>query len=74
MMNPLFLNASALRSILARSPPRSRCVKKTKGPRAATRLAAPWRQGTETGSGFIVLSPISTVNSQRQLGELRKDK
>jgi hypothetical protein len=48
--------------------------KKTKGPRAATRLAAPWRQGTETGSAFIVFPTISTVNSQRQLGQQRKDK
>ena len=30
-------------------------------------------QGTETGSRFIVFHTISTVNSQRQLGQQRKD-
>lgn len=74
MMFPFIRIAHVLRPILSRSSPYYRCIKKTKEPRAATRLAAPWRQGTETGSTFIVFPTISTVNSQRQLGKLRKDK
>ena len=74
MMNPLFHRACAALDSLSLTATPSVRKKKTKGPRAATRLAAPWRQGTETGSNLIVLLKIFTVNSQRQLGELRKDK
>ena len=45
-------------------------TEKTKGPRAATRIAAPWRQGTETGSIYILTGTVFSVNSQRQLGSL----
>jgi hypothetical protein len=72
MVNPLFPSARVLRVILPRPPPAlSVRKKKTKGPRAATRLAAPWRQGTETGSIRIVTRTISAVNSQRPpLGQI----
>jgi len=73
MMHPLIQFARALRLIFSRPPLRFACAKKTKGPRAATRMSAPWRQGTETGSEFIVFRPISTINPQRQLGQQRKD-
>ena len=66
-----FSNAAArvLRDSLVRSVPATDLrTKKTKGPRAATRLAAPWRQGTETGSIFIVPRTICSVNSRRQPG------
>jgi hypothetical protein len=43
--------------------------KKTKGPRAATRIAAPWRQGTDHGSASSIFPHDSKVNSQRQLGQ-----
>jgi len=41
-------------------------VPKKQGGTGATCVAAPWRQGTETDSGFIVLPPTGTVNSQRR--------
>ncbi|MAG93852.1 MAG: hypothetical protein CMJ48_08905 [Planctomycetaceae bacterium] len=36
------------------------------GSRAATRISAPWRQGTETGSGFSIRYGDLPVNSRRQ--------
>ena len=65
-----FSSLSATLAIVLRSlTTAQRQKKKTKGPRAATRLAAPWRQGTETGSDSILFPLISKVNSQRQLGQ-----
>ena len=59
----------ALRESLVRTAPATDLrTKKTKGPRAATRMTAPWRQGTETGSDSSIFSRVSKVNSQRQLG------
>ena len=65
MVNPLIDAVRTLRLNSLRSS--SLLVnKKTKGARAATRRAIPWRQGTETGSKHIILFLISTVNSQRR--------
>ena len=62
-------SARVLRDSLVRSVPATDLrTKKTKGPRAATRLAAPWRQGTETRSVNIFTGTVSSVNSRRQLG------
>ena len=69
MVNSLFRFARVLRLILPFHLRDLRAQKKTKGPRAATRTAAPWRQGTETGSVHILTGTVSPVNSPRQLGE-----
>jgi hypothetical protein len=67
--------ARVLRDSLVRSVPATDLrTKKTKGLRAATRLAAPWRQGTETGSDSSIFPRASKVNSQRQLGWQRKER
>ena len=74
MMRSLFAVWRALRPTSPRLPTALAAAhEKTKGPRAATRIAAPWRQGTETGSDIIVFAADSNVNSQRQLGKSQKE-
>jgi len=45
MMNLLIHIVRTTRSIIVRPPPYGWCAQKTKGPKAATCLDAPWRQG-----------------------------
>ena len=62
MVDSLFPSARAQLLMHPQLLLRSLCAKQTKGPRAATGLAAPWRQGTEIGSNVIVTPTVSVVN------------
>ncbi len=73
MLNRLLDRRCVLRIDSSRGPPTHQRKKKTKGPWPATRIATPWRQGTEHGSHSILLPPTTTVKSGLGLRETRQE-